>query len=54
MPISYKGNKISWVSRIVFEIPFWAIWEFGATFGVSASSSAMSDVIFLLGDPDFL
>ena len=49
-PISYKGYEISRISRIVFKIPFWGILEFGATFGVFAKS----DVILLLGDPDFL
>jgi len=33
IPISYKGDEISHISHI-FEIPFWAILGFGATFGV--------------------
>jgi len=53
-PLSYKGDEISRVSRIIFEIPFWGIWDLGLLLGHLASSGVKSDVVFLLDDPDFL
>jgi len=53
-PISYMGDEISRLSRLVIEIPILAIWGFWVFLGYLATSSAKSDVIFLLGDPDFL
>jgi len=47
-PISYKGDKILRLSRLVIEIPIWGFW------GYLATSGAKSDVMFLLSDPDFL
>jgi len=52
--LSYKGNEISRISRIVFEIPFRAISGLGLHLGYLASSGAKSNVIFLLSDPNFL
>jgi len=50
--LSYKGDKISRVSRIIFEIHI--LGYLGLLLGYLASSGAKSDVIFLLGDPNFL
>jgi len=57
-PISYKNDEISPVPHIVFEIPnlgylgvrgyFW-----GGGY-LTSSGARCNDVIFLLGDPDFL
>ena len=50
-PISYYGDEISRLSRLVIEIP---ILGYLGVWGYIATSGAKSDVIFLLGDPDFL
>jgi len=52
-PISYKGVEISSLSRLVIEIPFWAIWGFFAVWGYLATSGAKFDVIFLFSDSNF-
>jgi len=53
-PISYYGDEISRLSRLVIEIPILGyLWVLGVL-GYVATSSAKSDVMFLLGDPDFL
>jgi len=49
--ISYYGVEISRLSRLVIEIP---ILGYLRVWGYVATSGAKSDVIFLLGDPDFL
>ena len=48
-----KATKFHEYLAQFWGLPFWAILEFRATFGVF-SSSAKSDDIFLLDDPDFL
>jgi len=54
-PISYNGDEISRLSRLVIEIPilcYLRLW--GRGLGYLATSGAKSDVGFLLGNPDFL
>jgi len=54
-PISYYGDEISRLSRLVIEIPILGHFGvLGVFWGYVATSSAKSDVIFLLGDPNFL
>ena len=53
-PISYYGDEISRLSRVVIEIPIFCYLGVLSFFGYLATSDAKSDVIFLLGDPDFL
>ena len=45
---------MSRLSRLVIEIPILGYLGFGGFWGYLATSGAKSDVIFLLGDPDFL
>ena len=49
--ISYYGEEISRLSRLVIEIPIFGYLGF---LGYSSTSNAKSDDIFLLSDPDFL
>jgi len=42
------------LSRLVLEIPFWGIWGFSGFWEYLAASDTKSDVVLLLGDPDFL
>ena len=55
-PISYYGDEISRLSRVVIEIPILGyLGVLGeGVWGYLATSDAKSDVIFLLGDPDFV
>ena len=53
-PISYMGDEISRLSRLVIEIPIFGYLEVLRFLGYLATSDAKSDVIFLLSDPDFL
>ena len=50
----YIGDEISRLSRLVIEIPIFGYLEVWGFWGYLATSDAKSDVIFLLGDPDFL
>jgi len=51
-PSSYKGDEISHVSRIVFEILILGYFGILGVLGYLATSDAKSDI--LLSDPDFL
>ena len=53
-PISYEGDEISRLSRLVIEIPILGYLGVFLGEGYLATSGAKSDVIFLLSDPDFL
>jgi len=53
-PIYYKGDEISRLFRLVIEIPILGTLGLWGFLGYLATSGAKSDVIFLLGDPDFL
>jgi len=53
-PISYKGDEILHLPRIVIKIPILGYLGFLEFLGYLATSGAKSDVIFLLSDPNFL
>ena len=53
-PISYYGDRISRLSRLVIEIPILGYLGVLGFWGYVATSGAKSDLGFLLGDPDFL
>ena len=53
-PISYIDEEISRLSCVVIEFPIFGYLGFLGFWGYLATSDAKSDVMFLLGDPDFL
>jgi len=53
-PISYIGDEISRLSCLVIEFPIFGYLGVLGFLGYLATSDAKSDVIFLLGVPDFL
>jgi len=53
-PISYKGDEISRLSRLVVETPILGFLGVFGVLGYLPTSDAKSDVILLLSDPDFL